>query len=406
MSNRENWSQNAAAGGAEQTDGQNSGPRVLMVLLVVLALIASILMLFLDSDLWLKIAVIAALWAAFLGIVLVSKYSSALRAEQKRVNTLERAHRAEMEREAAGYQQREAALKENYTRQLRNQRDEHLEQLRHELISLRAQLAEMSGEDLDDEQTAVHARAERIIELDRGGAQPTDRRYQTGTSGQAGQKQPQAEQAGQAAQASQSAARSSQPGASARAASSAGSPTLGHHSEPSSDRRASAFSTGSFAAVKWTGDNTEETTQIPIVVDSSSSSSAQSSTQSGASGAQAAANRGSEAAEPKAAGRGQHEQREAAQAPQQERAAQPAPRTEPAFRAYEPSQAAAEQASESAQKQAAPQAEQQREQAAKPAADEKRGAHEYRAGRRRADENSEGLTVAELMKRFQQNDKK
>ena len=389
MSNRENWSQKAAAGGAGQTDGQNSGPRVLMVLLVVLALIASILMLFLDSDLWLKIAVIAALWAAFLGIVLVSKYSSALRAEQKRVNTLERAHRAEMEREVAGYQQREAALKENYTRQLRNQRDEHLEQLRHELISLRAQLAEMSGEELDDEQTAVRARAERIIELDRGGQQPADRRYQTGKSGQAAQprKQP------QSAQAKQRAARGSQPGASARAASSAGSPTLGHNSEPSSDRRASAFSTGSFAAVKWTGDNTDETTQIPIVVDSNSSSSAQNTAQSGASGAQAAANRGSEAAEPKAAGRGQHEQHQAAQAPQQERAAQPAPRTEPAFRSYEP-----------AQKPAAPQAEQaeQREDAAA----EQGGAHEYRAGRRRADENAEGLTVAELMKRFQQNDKK
>lgn len=397
MSNRENWSQSAAAGGAEQTDGQNSGPRVLMVLLVVLALIASILMLFLDSDLWLKIAVIASLWAAFLGIVLVSKYSSALRAEQKRVNTLERAHRAEMEREVAGYQQREAALKENYTRQLRNQRDEHLEQLRHELISLRAQLAEMSGEELDDEQTAVRARAERIIELDRGGQQPADRRYQSGKAGQAGQqRQP---QSAQSEQAKKRAARSSQPGASARAASSAGSPTLGHNSEPSSDRRASAFSTGSFAAVKWTGDNTEETTQIPIVVDSSSSSSAQ----SGASGAQAAANRGSETAEPKAAGRGQHERREAAQAPQQERAAQPAPRTEPAFRSYEPSQAASEQASESAQKSAAPQAKQgeQREDAAA----EQGGAHEYRAGRRRADENAKGLTVAELMKRFQQNDK-
>ena len=398
MSNRENWSQKAAAGGAGQTDGQNSGPRVLMVLLVVLALIASILMLFLDSDLWLKIAVIAALWAAFRGIVLGSKYSSALRAEQKRVNTLERAHRAEMEREVAGYQQREAALKENYTRQLRNQRDEHLEQLRHELISLRAQLAEMSGEELDDEQTAVRARAERIIELDRGGQQPADRRYQTGKSGQAAQprKQP------QSAQAKQRAARGSQPGASARAASSAGSPTLGHNSEPSSDRRASAFSTGSFAAVKWTGDNTDETTQIPIVVDSNSSSSAQNTAQSGASGAQAAANRGSEAAEPKATGRGHHEQREAAQAEPQKGAAQSAPRTEPAFRSYEPAQATAEQASESAKKQAAPQAEKQREDAAP----EKGGAHEYRAGRRRADENSEGLTVAELMKRFQQNDTK
>src|SRR5699024_9127776 len=181
-----------------------------------------------------------------------------------------------------------------------------------------------------------------------------------------------------------------------------GVPTLGHNSEPSSDRRASAFSTGSFAAVKWTGDNTDETTQIPIVVDSNSSSSAQNTAQSGASGAQAAANRGSEAAEPKATGRGHHEQREAAQAEPQKRAAQSAPRTEPAFRAYEPSPAATEQASESAKKQAAPQAEKQREDAAP----EKGGAHEYRAGRRRADENSEGLTVAELMKRFQQNDKK
>ena len=246
--------------------------------------------------------------------------------------------------------------------------------------------------------SAVRARAERIIELDRGGQQPADRRYQTGKSGQAAQprKQP------QSAQAKQRAARGSQPGASARAASSAGSPTLGHNSEPSSDRRASAFSTGSFAAVKWTGDNTDETTQIPIVVDSNSSSSAQNTAQSGASGAQAAANRGSEAAEPKATGRGHHEQREAAQAEPQKRAAQSAPRTEPAFRAYEPSPAATEQASESAKKQAAPQAEKQREDAAP----EKGGAHEYRAGRRRADENSEGLTVAELMKRFQQNDKK
>ena len=238
----------------------------------------------------------------------------------------------------------------------------------------------------------MRARAERIIELDRGGQQPADRRYRTGTAGQP--------QSAQAEQTKKRAARGSQPGASARAASSAGSPTLGHNSEPSSDRRASAFSTGSFAAVKWTGDNTDETTQIPIVVDSNSSSSAQNTAQSGASGAQAAANRGSEAAEPKAAGRGQHEQHQAAQAPQQERAAQPAPRTEPAFRSYEP-----------AQKPAAPQAEQaeQREDAAaeqrEDAAAEQGGAHEYRAGRRRADENAEGLTVAELMKRFQQNDK-
>lgn len=392
MSNRENWSRGSAAGGPEQMDGQNNGPRVLMVLLMALALIASILMLFLDSDLWLKIAVIAALWAAFVGVVLVSKYSSALRAEQKRVNILERVHYAEMEREVADYEQRQAALKEDFVRQLRNQRDEHLEQLRYELISLRVQLAEMSGDELDDEQVAVRARAERIIELDRGFEQPEDHRYQH-------------QQVAQPGQGRQSVPHRGQPGASARAVSSAGSPALGHYSAPSSDPGVSGFSTSSFAAVKWTGDHTEETTQIPMVVDSSFSSSTQTSPQLGAkpstSSAQDEAYLGFEAAEPQATGRGLHEQREAAQAPQQELASQPAPRTEPAFRSYEPIQVTAEPTSGWAQKQVAPQVEKQRE----GVADEKGSAREYHAGRRRADEHADGLTVAELMKRLQQDDK-
>lgn len=397
MSNRENWSQNPTAG-SQRADGQSSAPRVLMVLLVVLALIASILMLFLDSDLWLKIAVIAALWAAFLGIVLVSKYSSALRAEQKRVGTLERAHRAEIEREAAGYQEREAALKEDFSRQLRDQRDEHLEQLRHELISLRAQLAEMSGEELDDDQVAVQARAERIIELEQGRREQADRRYRSeGASQNAGQGSGSAQGARQGAgQGAGQGEHTNQPGASARAASSAGSPAFnrgnGHTSQPSSDNRGSAFSTGSFAAVKWTGDSTEETTQIPIIVDSSS-----------AAGAEQAANRGSDSADEEAY-RGQHERAEA----------EPAPRAEPAFSAYRPHHSAPEQsANQASDKQAnaeqanaaqAKQADKQAEQGQAADEDQPAGSHEYRAGRRRADENSEGLTVAELMKRFEKRD--
>ena len=53
------------------------------------------------------------------------------------------------------------------------------------------------------------------------------------------------------------------------------------------------------------------------------------------------------------------------------------------------------------QKQVAPQVEKQRE----GVADEEGSAREYHAGRRRADENADGLTVAELMKRLQQDDK-
>ena len=58
--------------GSSVASNEPSGlSRFLMFGLVVLALLASVLMLFMDSDGWLKVALIAALWAAFFGVVLV-----------------------------------------------------------------------------------------------------------------------------------------------------------------------------------------------------------------------------------------------------------------------------------------------------------------------------------------------
>lgn len=226
--------------------------RVLLFLLVGLALAASILMLFTNSELWTKIAVIAALWAAGLGAFLVSRYTSTLAANENRERELEERHRAELEREKAQFLQREAELKSEYSNSTRRNRDEQLEALRAELAYLRKQLTEMSGQDYSESsQRAVRARAERVHELGFGENRHSERTV-----------------AGMGADSSTSAHTS----------------TLGE--EKTSEEKSAArprprtvdsLTTGSFAAVKWSGPNgdsepeSEETTQIPLVVDHSHS---------------------------------------------------------------------------------------------------------------------------------------
>ena len=191
--------------------------RILMFALFALALVASVLMLFVDSEVWSKVAVIAALWAAFIGAVLVTRYSGALKAERERVRQIDGEHRAELEREKSQFMQREATLESDYNKRLQAARDEHLDQLRAELAQMRRQLAELSGRDLGEEdQRAVRARAERIRELENA-AKPAQQPAQQPAHGK-------------------------------------------HESRPQ-------FSTGSFHTVQWTGQDSQETSQLPLIVD-------------------------------------------------------------------------------------------------------------------------------------------
>ena len=335
----------------DRVDTSDSGvggmSRTLMIGLIVLALVASILMLFLDSDMWLKIAVIAALWAAFLGAVLVSRYSSALSAERDRSRQLQRTHNAELEREKSEHQKREAMLESSYEQRIRDQRDEHLEQLRQELEVMRQQLAAMSGGDFGAEQTSVHAKAERVREI---------------------------ENSVNAAAATPSAAATS---AAPSAASSSATTPLASDSqkeEKREERRSSTFSTGTFAAIKWGGQDAAETSELPLIVDTTAL-----------------------------------DEDEARKADAQKQAAQPEDRTSTASHsapsahvekpAPQPHHHAATGASTIASK----------------GGDSYVGGHrrkdesqeakaESRRGRRRADESASGLTVAELMARFKKDD--
>ncbi len=307
--------------------------RFLMFGLVVLALLASVLMLFMDSDGWLKVALIAALWAAFFGVALVLRYSGALKLAREQAENQESYYQSQLEHERAQLDKREADAKAKYAaeaKQAQDQRDKHLDELRAELAHMRQQLAALTGQSFDEgEQRAVRATAERVHELGQGSGHGSQQGVRT-------QEAARAEQNARAQQAQQAQSRQGQ-----------------HRSKPK-------FNTGTFAAVKWGGQDSEETSQLPLVVDTTAMNEAKHS------GTKHAETKGTEAQSPQPA----PAQKRRAQMPSAE-----AVRSGRTHTANPASQVAGQ--------------------------DPQAGEPEAPHGRRRADEKEDGLTVAELMKRFQ-----
>jgi hypothetical protein len=337
-----------------------NGLKLLMYLVFVLALAATIIMFFVDSEVWLNVAVITSLWAAFFGAILVSRYSGVIGEERSRRQEQERRHRAEMDRERSESQRREVQLENDYRSRLGSEHDKTLDAIRKELEAMREQLSDLSGGDWNNEQVSLKARAERIIELERNvsrageQARPTagqDTRGGTTATGVEGTESTEGTGNG------------------------AGKP-----GENRSGGRRGGFSTGTFAAVRWSGADSEDTTQIPMVVDTRSMDAAE-QTQT----APAADSTGSvEATTP--------ESRETAQTPE----ARPRWSEQQNTAAPEP-----EKAAESAP---GPVPEQAPEPVSEPAPGRRRRAEEAEPhGRRRADESDQGVTVAELMAQMKKN---
>lgn len=156
------------AGDDHRDEALNSNDKSMFVLigLVALAVVASVVMLFTNSTTWMKIAVLAALWAAFLGALLVSRFRQQVGDERKRSAELQRIHQLEMDKEMATHREQELLLEQSYLDSLREQHADTLAELKVELQKLREHLAEMLGTDLEEERVALRAEAERIRELE------------------------------------------------------------------------------------------------------------------------------------------------------------------------------------------------------------------------------------------------
>lgn len=124
-----------------------------IIALVILAVIASIVMLISGSAAALKIALIAALWAAVVGFFLVMRYRRQAEESVTKLELQERVHRAELK------QARAAEGKELPDQQI-------LDEIRTELASIRKQIEDLSGHEFTYEPAALHAEARRIMELE------------------------------------------------------------------------------------------------------------------------------------------------------------------------------------------------------------------------------------------------
>ena len=146
---------------ARRTRSRDGG-NLWMMLLIALALIATVIMLISDSSVWLQVALLAALWAAILGFMLVTRTRHDRDAAQALLDAERREHAAEIDALNARNEADRAAEGLPPT----TADAEILREIREELANLRAQLEDLSGREFGYEPAALQAEARRVREIE------------------------------------------------------------------------------------------------------------------------------------------------------------------------------------------------------------------------------------------------
>lgn len=144
------------------------GGNVWMIVLIALALIATVIMLFSDSAVWLQIALLAALWAAICGFLLVSRARHERERLEAEAASREREYQAEIDALRARHEADHYALEAARAGEgLPPVVDlEVLREIREELATLRNQLEDLSGREFGYEPAALQAEARRVKEIE------------------------------------------------------------------------------------------------------------------------------------------------------------------------------------------------------------------------------------------------
>lgn len=119
-----------------------------LIFIVIAAIVCSVIMLLTNSEIWMKISVVIALWGALLGLFLATQS----RRDRDMFRSINAAQAAELE---LAYSRQDI---EDY--QLRT-----LEELKTELSALKTNIEKLSGKDLSYEPAAVQANARRLEAL-------------------------------------------------------------------------------------------------------------------------------------------------------------------------------------------------------------------------------------------------
>ena len=122
--------------------------------LLLLALIATVVMVFSDNPVWMRIGTLSALWAAFIGAFLVARYRRPAAAEAARVRDLHTVYELQLEREISARREHELVVEKDLRDTVRAETSDSIYGLRQEIAALREQLGQM-GVNLSEDRLAV-----------------------------------------------------------------------------------------------------------------------------------------------------------------------------------------------------------------------------------------------------------
>lgn len=143
--------------------------QILLGALIFLAVVASIIMVFTDSVPLLRIGLVAALWAAVIGAIAMTKYRKDSENDAAKTRDLKLVYELQLEREIAARREYELVVETQVRRQVeeqvRSESSEELIGLRQEMAALRSSLEALFDGELPDERIAVRAESHRLQEL-------------------------------------------------------------------------------------------------------------------------------------------------------------------------------------------------------------------------------------------------
>jgi hypothetical protein len=151
----------------EQSDDSRSA-RLLMVAVLTLAVASTAVLVLTDSAEWLRFGVLAALWAALLGVFLASRFRKAMAERENQVADLQSVYELELEREVAARREYELEIEAAARKRVEEANREDLADLRNELRHLRESLERLTGGEVLVERFALQAQSTRMRSLSDG----------------------------------------------------------------------------------------------------------------------------------------------------------------------------------------------------------------------------------------------
>jgi hypothetical protein len=136
-----------------------------MVAVLTLAVASTAVLVLTSSAAWLRLGVLAALWAALLGVFLASRFRKSLTERENQVADLQAVYELELEREVAARREYELEVEASARKRVEEENRHDLAELRAELRTLRESLERLTGGEVLVERFALQARSTRMRAL-------------------------------------------------------------------------------------------------------------------------------------------------------------------------------------------------------------------------------------------------